>query len=130
MDTQYTTLSKLVNDTFIITGCKGWTWKKWDNENKKMLLSMNWAEGYRKMFTFITSKGQLDLSEGQVGQILARAFNNKELSAKLSGAEVAVKSNGKTGMDIRYFLSIKGYTDNVIQADPEENDINVEEIPW
>lgn len=126
----YTKLSALVNDSFTITGSYGWKWKKWNAQTNKMETSEKWAEGFRKMWTLITDKGILDVSESQLGEILARACNSKTLESKLIGLQVGVKSNGKTGMEIRYFFSASGYTEKPIVVDDEEPSFAIEDITF
>ena len=99
----YTKLSNLVNDQFTVTKVNGYTYKKWDNENKKMLMSDQWQEGYRKLYQVETDKGQLDMGPGQLGNLLEAVLTDGK--ADLNGKAFAVKSNGKTGMDIRYFFN-------------------------
>lgn len=123
----YTKLSALVNDSFVITGSYGWKWKKWNPQTNKMELSDKWEQGFRKMWTLITDKGILDVSESQLGEILARACSSKTLESKLIGLQVGVKSNGKTGMEIRYFFNALGQTQEAIAVEDEES-FNVEDI--
>lgn len=100
---EFVKLSSLVGDTFTVKEVKGFTYKQWDNEDKKMLTSDMWQDGFRKLYQVETDKGQLDMGPGQVGQLLEGVFYNG--AADLNGKTFAVKSNGKTGMDIRYYLN-------------------------
>jgi len=45
------------------------------------------------------------MDSGQLGNLLEAVFYNGE--AKLTGTTYEVKSNGKTGMEIRYFFNVK-----------------------
>lgn len=89
---------------FTIEKFLGKKFKKWDSENKKMLESSNWQEGYRLMYKFEMKDGILELSKSQVGDICASILNEKGLS-NLVGNTFNVKTNGKSGMDIRYFFN-------------------------
>lgn len=100
---EYTKLANLVGDEFTVENVLGYTFKKWDNENKKMLSSDSWQEGYRKLWQVVTDKGQLDLGDGQMGNLLVGVMHSGR--ADVIGATFSVKSNGKTGMEIRYYLN-------------------------
>lgn len=99
----YTKLSNLVDDTFTVEKVFGYRWKMWDTTSKKMLISETWVKDYRKMYTLDTDKGTLDLSASQMGNLLESV--TKDGRADINGRTFSVKSNGKSGMDIRYFLS-------------------------
>lgn len=100
---EYIKLSGLVDSQFTINKVFGYRWKMWDNEQRKMLISETWVKDYRKMYTLDTDKGTLDLSASQMGNLLESV--TKDGRADINGRTFSVKSNGKSGMDIRYFLS-------------------------
>jgi hypothetical protein len=52
----YTKLSALVKDSFIPTEYKGMSYKKYNPETKKMEISNEYQEGFKKVFTFDTNK--------------------------------------------------------------------------
>jgi hypothetical protein len=99
----YTKLSNLIGDNFTIEKIWGFRFKKWDNDNKKMLTSEKYEQGYRKLYEVDTDKGKMDLGSGQVGTLLEAVF--KDGTADLNGKTFEVKSNGKEGMEIRYFFN-------------------------
>lgn len=99
----YIKLSGLVDSQFTINKVFGYRWKMWDNTERKMLISETWVKDYRKMYTLETDKGTLDLSASQFGNLLEAV--TKDGRADINGRSFSVKSNGKSGMDIRYFLS-------------------------
>lgn len=101
---EYTKLSALVDDDFTITKAGGYQFKKWDNENRRMLVEEKWTEGYRKMYTIDTDKGRMDLGAGQLGNLLEGVYKNGV--ADINGVTFHVKSNGKSGLDIRYFFNV------------------------
>ena len=110
---EYTKLSKLVDQDFTITKAGGYQFKKWDNENRRMLVEEKWTEGYRKLYTIDTDKGRMDLGAGQLGNLLEAVYKNGV--ADINGVTFHVKSNGKTGMDIRYFFNVVRDTKPVIK---------------
>lgn len=99
----YTKLSNLVDDTFTVNKVFGYKFKMWDNEQRKMLISDSYVQGYRKMYTLETDKGTLDLSASQLGNILESVTSDGR--ADINGRTFSVKSNGKSGMDIRYYIN-------------------------
>lgn len=100
----YTKLSALVDDTFKVEKVFGYKFKMWDNNERKMLMSDTWVKGYQKKYTLETDKGVLDLSAGQMGNLLEAITQDGR--ADINGRTFLVKSNGKSGMDIRYFLNV------------------------
>jgi hypothetical protein len=123
MENKYTKLSDLVNGTFTVTKVYGYKWKMWDNATKKMLVSDTWAKDHRKIYGVETDKGILDLSASQLGILLETISKNGE--ANLIGRTFQVKSNGKTGMDIRYFFNaVQDVPDNT----PEQDEINLDDV--
>ena len=127
----YTKLSTLVDDQFTVNKVFGYKFKMWDNTSKKMLISEKWEQGYRKMYTIETDKGTLDLSASQLGNLLEAV--TKDGRADINGRSFSVKSNGKTGMDIRYYLNAVKETERpVAQAtdEYEQNDIPLDSIPF
>lgn len=105
MDEQrrFTKLSSLVDSQFTIERVGNFVFKKWDTEKGKMVTGDQWFEGARRLFSIDTDKGTLDLSEGQLGSIFVKLQHAGQ--SNVIGATVQVKSNGKTGMDIRYYLN-------------------------
>lgn len=96
-------LSSLVGQDILIESVLGFQFKMWDNENKKMLISDNWQQGYRKLWQVVTDKGQLDMSQSQMANMLEGVCHAGR--SDIIGATFNVKSNGKTGMEIRYYLN-------------------------
>ena len=132
----YIKLSNLVNDTFTVNKVFGYKFKMWDNEQRKMLISDSYVQGYRKMYTLETDKGTLDLSASQLGNILEAVTSDGR--ADINGRTFSVKSNGKSGMDIRYYINatkdapaapMKATEDDFYQYG-EPSDIKLEDIPF
>lgn len=131
MEKEYTKLSNLVNGTFTINKMFGYKWKMWDNTEKKMLVSDIWQKDYRKIYGAETDKGILDLSASQMGVLLETVSKNGE--ANLNGRTFQVKSNGKTGMDIRYFFNAVQAALPAQIAEPEfsmTDEINLDDVPF
>lgn len=117
---RYTKLSALVDQEFTIEKVWGYKFKKWDTESGRMLSEDNWFEGARKIYQVDTDKGTLDLSESQLGTILVKVQHAGQ--ADVNGVTVAVKSNGKQGIDIRYYLNPQK-TSQTGSNEPTEQDI-------
>lgn len=99
----FTKLSALVNNNFTVVAVGGFRWKKWDDVSKTMLVSGSYEKDYRKLYQVETDKGMLDMGTGQIGNLLEAVFHDGK--ADLIGRTFYVKSNGKTGMDIRYYFN-------------------------
>lgn len=103
MPTNFNKLSNLIDQDITIESVLGYQYKMWSPTENKMLTSENWQEGYRKLWQVVTDKGQLDLGDGQMGNLLVGVMHAGK--ADIVGATFHVKSNGKQGMDIRYYLN-------------------------
>lgn len=128
MDKQYTSLSKLVNDKFTIKAVKGYSYKMWSNADKRYVSRDTYAEGFSKKYQVDTDKGLLDLGTGQLGNLLETVF--KDGQADLNGKTFEVKSNGETGMSIRYFFSeVKDFEPEPSETKQEQDD-DLSSIPF
>ena len=101
---KFTKLSELVDDSFTVQKAWGYQFKMWDAASKRMLVSEKYEQGYRKIYSLDTDKGKLDLGSGQLSSLLEAVYKNG--TADINGKTFKVKSNGKTGMDIRYYFSV------------------------
>lgn len=99
----YTKLSNLIDDNFTVEHVKGFCYKAWDDSNHKMLVSDSPQKGYRKLYQVQTDKGIMDMGPGQMGNLLETI--SMDGKADIKGRTFNVKSNGKTGMEIRYYLN-------------------------
>ena len=122
----YTKLSALVNKTFTVQKSFGYKWKKWDKEKGAMLVEDRYVPGFRKVYTISTDKGYLDLGAGQLGNLLEAIFKNGV--SELLDSTFEVKSNGKTGMDIRYYFKPTEPTDEVHTFNDEDK-VTLDDIP-
>lgn len=103
MDKKYTKLSDLVSDQFTVEKAWGYQYKKWDNDSKRMLTSEKYEQGFSKVYSLDTDKGKLDVRAGQMGNLLEGVVRDGK--ADITGRTFTVKSNGKEGIDIRYFIN-------------------------
>lgn len=101
----YVRLKELVNGEFTVEEVYGFNWKMWDNEAKKMLVSESYEQGYRKIYGVKTDKGTMDISSSQIGSMYEACGHKGE--SKIVGRTFTVKSNGKDGLDIRYYINAK-----------------------
>lgn len=103
MENNYTNLKELIDDSFTVLKVRGFGYKMWDNNAKKMMFSSEPQKGYRKVYTLETDKGILDLGVGQYGNILEGV--SKDGKSDIINWTFNVKSNGKSGMEVRYYLN-------------------------
>lgn len=110
--------------TFTIKSFKSKAWKKWDAENKKMLSSVSWLEGYRPMYSFELDNGNiLEISRDQLSQCLVAAF---EAGKPLAGMSFVAKDNGKEGLEKRWYIN---QAKNAPKAETKP-EITESDIPW
>lgn len=78
-------------------------WSYWNDAEKKFYRSDEYKDGYKPTYTFNVNNGDsLDVSRDQLGQMLIGCFEAKKT---LSGSPFVVKTNGKTGLEIRYYIN-------------------------
>lgn len=102
-DKKFVKMSSLVGQEFTVIGFHGYKFKMWIPEESRMHISDTYAEGHRKMYSIETDKGTLDVSQSQMGNLLEGVVSGGE--ANIIGKTYTVKSNGKTGMEIRYYIN-------------------------
>ena len=103
MDKKFTKLTALVDDSFTVIKSYGWKYKKWDPVSNKMLVSDRYERDFQKKYTVETDKGTMDLGPGQLANLLEAVF--RDGVADIIDRTFSVKSNGKTGMEIRYYFN-------------------------
>ena len=103
MDKKFTKLTALVDDSFTVIKSYGWKYKKWDPVSNKMLVSDRYERDFQKKYTLETDKGTLDLGPGQLANLLEAVF--RDGVADIIDRTFSVKSNGKSGMEIRYYFN-------------------------
>lgn len=100
---EYIKLGSLVGNTFTVEKVGPTSFKMWNPQTNKMDVSDTWQQGFQKKYQVETDKGKLELSSSQLSQLLEGVVQNGV--ADINGKSFSVKSNGKTGMEIRYFLN-------------------------
>ena len=103
MDNKFVKMSELVDKTFTVEKVWPYKWKFWDNVAKKMLVSDTYVAQHRKVYGVVTDLGTVDMSATNVGNMLEGV--SKDGISTIIGATFHVKSNGKTGMEIRYYIN-------------------------
>lgn len=106
METKFVKLSGLVGDTFTVEQITGFNYQKWDSDEKKMLIEHEPTKGYRKVWKVETDKGILNIGDGQLGSLLVASFDPKAGGSQFNESTYKVKSNGKEGIEIRYFFDL------------------------
>lgn len=100
---EYTRLNKLIGEDFTVKEVQGYKWKMWLEAEGRMTVSSTYLEGHSKKWQVLTDKGLLDISDYQFGSMLAGVFDNG--SANPIGKTFNVKSNGKQGKEVRYYIN-------------------------
>ena len=135
----YTKLSDLVNDLFTVEKVWGYKWKKWNADTKKFEIAQTWERDFQKKWDVDTDRGKLDLSQSQMANLLELTCKNGV--SDINGRTFSVKSNGKTGMEIRYFFNLSGTAPQSASEKPveapqkpldilDDDDISLDEIPF
>ena len=103
METKYIKMSDLVNQDFTVVTVRPFKWVAWDNEAKKFKTEDNWFQGASKKYPVETDKGVVDMSATNVGNMLEGVMYAGQ--SDITNVTFHVKSNGKTGMEIRYYIN-------------------------
>lgn len=103
MEQKYVKMSDLVDQDFTVVTVRPFKWVAWDNENKKFKTEDNWFQGASKKYPVETDKGIVDMSATNVGNMLEGVMHAG--AADITNVTFHVKSNGKTGMEIRYYIN-------------------------
>lgn len=137
-ETKYVKLSELVNGTFEVQKVWGYHFEKWDDNEKKMIKQDRYFDGAKKKYNVDTDKGKLTLSDWQHNTLLGVvAYQGK---ADINGRIFRVKSNGKTGMEIRYYFDVvedrekrqvpEAVQDILIGDDEVDEPVDLSDIPF
>jgi hypothetical protein len=80
------------------------TYVRWNDETKKFETSMSWIKGYSPKFTFdLVDGNKLEVSKDNLAQMLVSAYLEKK---KMPELKYYVKTNGKTGKEVRYYFNV------------------------
>lgn len=128
-------MKDLVGSTFTVQRVVKYSYKMWDSVASTMRVSDTYVEGHRKVYTVETDKGVVDISANQLGSMLEGV--SREGRADIVHRTFSVKSNNKTGMDIRYWINPvrdapvapPKAVDEVFDV-PEEAPISLDDIPF
>lgn len=99
----YKRMSELVDQDFTVESVGNYKWVMYDKPNNKFITEDNWFQGASKKYPVTTDKGVVDMSATQVGNMFEGVQHAGQ--SNIVGATFHVKSNGKTGMEIRYFIN-------------------------
>lgn len=114
----YKKVSDLVGSQFTVRSLSGVEYIKF--EDGKPVKSETPQKGFKKVMKLVISMDKdyiVGFSAGQVSQMFEGAMEG--LKADLTDKTFAVKSNGKTGMDIRYFFNLVKEDEQVTMEDLE-----------
>lgn len=90
-------------------------WRRFDEATNKFEMSDDYKEGYSIRYQLeLDDQSSLSISQDQFGQMLVATFSGDK--SVINGHTFSVKTNGKTGKDIRYFINLAQKQ----QVDPEE----------
>lgn len=78
--------------------------ERWNETEGKYEKSETWQEGFTPKWLIETPEFMLPLSKDQVSQALMASFK-LDGTSNIIGKSYQVKTNGKTGKEIRYFLN-------------------------
>lgn len=95
----YVKLSEITD--FEVKSVGNYYWQKWDGT--QMLKSQSYEKDYRQAWDVETDKGRLTASRDQVMQMLVGCMYQGK--SDIIGKKFTVKTNGKTGKEIRYFIN-------------------------
>lgn len=127
----YTKMSNLVDKDFTVQKVNGYKWKKWDNVARTMLTSDTYVPEHSKKYEIETDKGKMDVSQSQLGSMLEGV--SKDSMSTIIGATFHVKSNGKTGVEIRYYINpVFNAPKKEVEEDTTDYDapLNVDDVPF
>lgn len=116
---EYVKLGALINQVFTVEKVGQVSYKMWDTTQNKMLVADVPTKGYSKKYRVETDKGILELSSAQLSQLLEGVV--KDGVSDINGRSFQVTSNGKTGMEIRYWL-------NPVTSQPKPQSIQDPEV--
>lgn len=127
----YTKLSELVGSEFTIQKVWGYKFKKWNPDTRKMEVADAWERDYQKKWEVDTDKGKLDLSANQMAILLEAVMRGGV--ADVNDATFAVKSNGKTDKEIRYWFNVvkqKAVPTTHEKPSDDPDDYDMSKIPF
>lgn len=102
-DKKYVKMSELVDKDITIKRVGNYKFVAWDPAESKYKTDDKWFQGAQKKYPIDTDIGTVDMSANHVGSMFEGVQHAGQ--STIIGATFHVKSNGKTGVDIRYFIN-------------------------
>lgn len=93
--------------------------ERWNDNEKKYEKAETWQEGFTPKWLIETPEFMLPLSKDQVSQALMASFK-LDGTSNIIGKSYLVKTNGKSGKEIRYFLNEMRIQQDIPMFLPEE----------
>lgn len=125
----YIKIAELDGEVFTVTKGLGYEWKKWDNDNRKMLTSDRWEEGFGRRYKLETDKGQLELSEYQMKDLLIAAYSNG-VADPTDKSFTVKKVDGKNGIPNYYINPARGVEESKLPTQEGGSDDLLASIPF
>lgn len=100
---EFIKMKDLVGNQFTVQKVVKYSFKMWDTVSNTMRVSDTYVADHRKVYTVETDKGVLDISATQFGSMLEGV--SRDGRSDIVHQTFSVKSNGKTGIDIRYWIN-------------------------
>lgn len=132
---------------FTVNKVFGFKWKLYVEAEKRWVVDENHFQGASKKYNLGVTvngvQGYLEVSQNQLANML-EAYH-KDGQSSIIGCDFTVKTNGKTGMDIRYYINPSygqkevvvnvptpsGYQPEQVPLPPEPTqEVKVEDIPF
>lgn len=92
---------------FTVNKVFGYKWKMWIDAEKRFVIEDRWFEGGKKRYNLGVTvngvQGYLEVSQHQFASML-EAYS-REGQSNIIGESFTVKTNGKEGMEIRYYIN-------------------------
>ncbi len=126
MDKEFKKLSEV--QSFKVVKVVKSFYQKWNEAEKKYERSDTPSKGFSQRYLVEMDDCIINMSKAQVGEMLVGSLDGS--GADIAGKSFTVRNNGKTGIEIRYFINPMGdWAEHVPQA-IKEKDIQVSEIPF
>lgn len=103
-ESPYVGTKDLVGEEFTVLNVQKRKYRLWDSSNNKFLVSDSPKRDYQAFWLVETDKGQWSASAAQIGQLLTAV--EEEGIADILDKTFSCDSNGKSGMEIRYFFDL------------------------
>lgn len=120
---------------FTVNKVFGYDWVEWNNETKEMKREKDWFQGAKKQYNLGVSvngeQGYLNVSSNQLAYMFESV--QKDGVSDLIGVQFTVKTNGKEGKDIRYFINpvrVGGMTAKIVRKEEDVIEDTDDEMPF